>query len=1683
MKPFIRSFLPAIIFLLLFAGGTLWTVSRIAPGQGTPPGSLEVAEMPGALLAPLSPEALEDTAERLRSFGGRFPGMPGHRKVQAWLEAEYRDNGLEVFSLPHSFAAPVTRRRELLDADQNPLPGVEIYPFPPNGLQPPATPPEGLTGELLLLTDEVFLARKDFHGVIGVLHMDKVPTLQGLNWTRYAQLGIQALILVHPGGPEAFPWDRILASGAGGMQSILPLEFPRVAASPALLNHLGETVTLHLTRRFEPLRANALVGVLRAPESAGEALVLSVAYDHIGILPDFQANQVQDGPLAAHVALLRALRAVQAELRRDVIFVATGAQYAGFAGLDELLRMIGPRHTAEATLARLREEQDLHSRRLAQTGELLRMMEASRFLDSPDETLQAHNALPPENRRFLDEQIRYVLNRILFEMSESVLERRMAYEGGDRFDLGRTEYRDFLAAQSALDDVTTVAGLPLARMMARRVSDGGKLFLEAYPVAARLRDRFQTLQSFHQERLEQLRVGIEIHRLFASYGDVTVFSPAFLSTAAQQGVVNRVGFVLGGPDPADRFDRNFRTLAPVLGSLVQDTLRLSPLLDKTVSYFRPSGGSPQATSSAIGSYPVPTRNWNCLGWKGITFVQTDRARVYRQIHVPDGARLHSPGMAPPLRFAGEFLYHWAKGRGDLPQMPLNVIPTVSGTVYASDVGRSMAPNFPLAGALLSPKPDQSALERSPSRMERLHVFTDPYGRYNLPDLSSPFVVNEKLNLQCVVYDSEGRITHVKDEGDLTQKLYPSVELQRFDGDFRNTNLVAFRAKPLAVLDPVNPQALRPFSSIRFMRAGSLSPFHRYNTLISGDGMLSFLPPDSRALVTFLGGSTDNELVQTVRSFMDGAPGASRGGGEIDGEGFRVWEKSLLTDIAAEQAQSMFRLNDDRIQLQKKRNLADENTLGFHQSGGELLEELDSPAVANVLDRIQTARDALTYSMIVHPILRRNIDDAVISILWYMGLLVPFMFFFEKLVFGFSDIRKQLLAQSVIFLTVFGLLRVLHPAFEMIRSSFMILLGFLILMISTGISVLFMGKFNENLEDLRKRRGQVSSAKVNTLGVLGTAFMLGLNNMHRRKVRTGLTCGTLVLITFAMICFTSIYNDFQDVEYPIGPAAYQGLLIQNEKSASVTQTERFAIESAFARERVVSPRRMLLGYILEREQRMPDLEIRHESAPGRMLTMPFDSIIGLGSREPLRHRFRFVSEPYWFDAENQVRQGDALPILIPESMAARLDIRVETVNQGGALVQINGQNFVVKGVFDEEAYRSMFDLDGRPLLPFDVRALTDYEMVPKSNRQILADENSPRVDPANIVIAPLGPLGVSFGQAEYRQVSVAIDFQDSPFPEVRAAIQRFLEMRARPVYYGLGDTSYLGSRMRVASFAGLVDLVIPLLIAALTVLNTMKGSVYERRNEIYVYNAVGIAPKFIFSMFFAEAFVYAVVGAVCGYLLSQGTGSILTALNLTGGLNMTFAGINTIYASLAVVAAVFLSTWFPAKSAMEIAAPAEESGWTPPVPDGDSYAFNLPFTFNPAERTAVLAFFRLYLLDHGEGGGGSFSAAPPRYGHLTDTDGSPVPALETVIWLQPFDLGVSQKMILSTPLDPETGSYVARMTVTRLTGTREAWMRVTHGFLSKVRRQFLHWRSVPPDQKTELRAAAREQMQFEWSASR
>ena len=89
------------------------------------------------------------------------------------------------------------------------------------------------------------------------------------------------------------------------------------------------------------------------------------------------------------------------------------------------------------------------------------------------------------------------------------------------------------------------------------------------------------------------------------------------------------------------------------------------------------------------------------------------------------------------------------------------------------------------------------------------------------------------------------------------------------------------------------------------------------------------------------------------------------------------------------------------------------------------------------------------------------------------------------------------------------------------------------------------------------------------------------------------------------------------------------------------------------------------------------------------------------------------------------------------------------------------------------------------------------------------------------------------------------------------------------------------------------------------------------------------------------------------------------------------------------------------------------------------------------------------------------------------DGANIPELEVRIWLKPFDLGVSQLLEIELATDPDTHEYIAKMILTRLTGTLDAWLRLNGPFVAAIRRRFLHWRAISPEQKDELFADARE----------
>jgi len=1640
-----RPLLSFLLFALLLVAALAGFLILFAPPLRTEGISTRAALDSSALRGAFNRQEIDALRTKIASFGPRGLGQPGHGAVANFLAGQLRADGLQVIERRDMVVAPVTDVSEILFPDGHPLPGVELHPFMPNLFQPVATPEGGLKGRLVLLDKNTIATRDDFSGIIGVVDMADAP--YDLDWIRYAQLGISGLIITGKGATEA-AWTPLLANK---MVSTIPVNFLRAYASPEILKHLGREVSIRLEQRYREVENNSVIGILKASKPTRQALVITGHYDTYGILPSLVDGSIQAFSPAMVLSLARGLSLYRDTLQRDVIFILDGAEMMGGIGEASVVAAFGPADAQVGISRRIEVELAENTRSLRYVDACLDLMKDPLFLSDPEVSLRDLSKLDSGARAFLDAQTATVLNTLVFESGEQVLQAKLAIARAGNFVSSDPLYENLQKALAHQNAFKAASSASVSTLMETQRGT-----IASTDIRKRLQERIGKLAAYHRFKQGRLESDRSIHELASSYQSVIAASPRMLPASGEPSTSSKSSLALL-PSDSDRGVRRFtegleREMPPMLQDVIskaefRKSIELGPVWQPAFS----------KNYQNVGQMPVGSKFWNQFLIPGFTVVNTDRLASYQKLLLPRSSEREasSEGLGQSLDFFGDLALTIASRPSAYRPPAHALIRSLSGRALASHVGSSVVPNFALEGTLVGATVNnEDYRDKSPGHFRQVLLMTDPYGRFELEGSPSDFNLDgENLSPQAFWFTKGGIISWVKDVTGST--LFKSEKLPMSEPEHHDVNLVLFRAAPVSFLDLTDPQTMRDYTDASLLTREGLYPFvHSASYKLTG-GFTIFVPPGEFFYAAMRGGEADNPLVQSIRSFLINPGQTARS----KRSGYLPADHPIFPSMNIPMAESMLSLNSERASLQKRRHMLDGGTEEFIERSRKLLDAALAPGIA-LLDSLQSARESAAYSTLIHPILRSNISGAVISILWYLGLLVPFTFFFEKLVTGFSDIRRQLAAQVLIFLSVFLMLRLMHPAFEIIRSSVMVLLGFVILLIAGGMTLLFAGKFRQNLELLQRLRGNAEGAGVNTMGIVMTSFMLGLNNMHRRKVRTGLTCATLVLITFAMIAFTSVRSGLTEKQITLGPAPYQGLLVKKQNGRPLDDSEIIALKSRFREQFPVCTRSYYVGSTSWpfAERNNPEIDIRPPEGAFNGRSTKARSILLFESKEPLAGKISLLTKPYWFPS-NPTR-GELRPVIISDRIAADLGVTPEQVNGPISVrVTINGAPFRVAGIFDSQKLNDLHDIDGRGLLPPDITAL--HDIVRDGANNVLFRLEDPRILAEDVVLMPSKP-DTPPPHGNLQKPSCAVILDRLEYRKAREVVFRFLEQTGTTNFFGLDGVAYSGSYARSSSVQGLLDMIMPLVIAALTVLNTMKGSVYERRDEIYVYNAVGIAPRYIFFMFFAEAFVYSVVGAVLGYLLAQGTGYVLTLLDLTGGLNMTFAGPSTIIASLAVSAAVFFSTIFPARTAMKIAAPSEDSGWSMPDPEGDEISFTLPFTFTPRERISVLAFFHRFLVDHGEGGSGSFHAGPPRPGIGGGED--LVPMLKATIWLKPYDLGVSEELTISLPFDEETEEYIARVSVLRLSGTRESWTRLNRTLVAGLRKRFLHWRAVPSAQK-------------------
>ncbi len=974
----------------------------------------------------------------------------------------------------------------------------------------------------------------------------------------------------------------------------------------------------------------------------------------------------------------------------------------------------------------------------------------------------------------------------------------------------------------------------------------------------------------------------------------------------------------------------------------------------------------------------------------------------------------------------------------------------------------------------------------------------------------------------------GDIVYAPDLGNFGAKVYNNkVPIDRRQ---RGCRVVVFPCVSTTIYDLVDQRSLRTLRELQVYDAatdsfpekyGISKPIQQQGVSATEPIALVYSEADARIKIGMSYGQIGKRLL-----LIKAGPSGAKNPTLYTGEGFVVGENGSIRVTPYVVIRDMWWLDENRNRLYKKFGISSDRLDQLHQFANVRLNQArDMLLKRDYSQALKLARAAWGFESRAYPDVKKTGNDVVSGVMFYLALLIPFAYFMERLLFGFASIHKQIIATFAIFLVVFFFLAQVHPAFQITTTPVIILVAFIVLALSVFVVAIIIRKFEEQLEKMKQETSKVYKADVGRLAASAAAFSLGISNMRKRGMRTILTCVTLVILTFTVISFTSVRTFMRPNRTTLASVTpkYTGMLIRDqywramEEPVITTITNdlhkkevsREEVERLFRRKgkpipidgelsdvtiyNVVAPRAWYQTSgtgdqsFVQLTRTANKLDPRPKTNPtGEPKTFAANMLVGMSEREPevtgIQSHLRYGT---WFKQENASEWPTKWPYVcvLPKGMADLLGI--EEADMGKATVSVYGEDFTVVGVLGV-GFKDLKDNDGEELTPVDYQLMNQQSSRGGQGEETLEGELQKylHLTPDSIAILPYEVVMNQGGNLKSVAVSMEVHDQDTRIGnKVLLDAEDKLDLIMGPLmtrmsldfFVGRGKDAYLYSAIGMTSFSGMGNLFIPILIASLIVLNTMLGAVYERVREIGIYSSVGLAPVHIAFLFLAEACVYAIVGAVFGYLFGQIVATMLVKFNLLGGLTLNYSSMSTVMATIIVMLVVIGSTLYPAIKAGRMAVPDIERKWKLPEPDGDFWQFSLPFTVLSEESLGLNIFMRDYFEAHSDESASDFYSDQITFNRIAE-EGEDIFSIGMMVWLAPYDLGVSQKVKLVTvPVGSEEEDlYRIGLNVTRESGEIASWKRVNRRFLNLVRKQLLIWRTFSAEVRGEFHDRGRQE---------
>jgi len=1551
--------------------------------------------LPGIVQAAAG-DPLRQDIETLSSLGDRRTGTPGNSAAAAYIRERFSAAKPEQLESLR-FTVPVIEHlgSRLITEGRE----ISLQPILYNAITPESLPPEGLQAQLVYVGrgDLADFNDKQVEGAIVVMEFDS-----GRNWLNAASLGASALIYLNR-GPT--PKGRF-----AGKEELSPVQFPCFWIEEESLRLLRDTpitdpaaltgieVRLESSMRWVRATAENILALFPGtnPDRASELLIVEAFYDAGSFIPGRAPGADEALSIAGLLALADELSANPPQ--RPFLLIATSGHAQGLAGIREIIWAASARSKdLRAMEKQLKDDAGKHE-------EFVQLLEKYQqgFFDDVDSLMLQH-------------AINHTLKLQVDSLSAELMRLRMHQEKNSSSALIQSLTRQrFILRQlgwkTSFNELTTDEKQLLTPLAIRSIAEHRAVLQEIKSQQAILKDTKQ------------------IRSLIGDYDPRAVVSLHLSSHGAGLGAFHQ-GFLYPLRPTINR-TAAYRDIEQAL----QDSAALLPAESPAfVSTLRPNRLQPW--QDLLPDRPALGGEVSSLaGLPGLTLATTSDIRQYWSTPFDTPERVNWDYAAKQWQLARHLITALDRSetleRGSIR----NGFSTVEGKA-----------GLLLHGELFADHPAPNTIILAFQGLSRYHVMTDRQGRFLLKGVADKKHVLDKIILEGYRFsENDGRVVWAIDKK-LTGKNSYRVKMDR---NAMKTDLVMFPCGQTTIFNLLEPRSFRYMTKLELIDGRREAPpvrywYSRIDTRTSTLASI-FLEPETRLKLTLSDSILQKKMILT------------NGDAEYPlGQGYDISTYPSLYHTTYRTARDMWSLLRPRISNLEEHGIRDSRIQTMQQKGEQSLQ-LATQALADRRYDIFSEESSKSWALAsrVYHHVESTQKDVLFGVLFYIALFVPFAFCLERLFFGFVSIYKRIAGFTGILLLLILIIAQVHPAFELAYSPTVVVLAFFIIGLSFLVTMIIILRFEDEMILLQRRTTHKRPAEISNWKAFTAAFFLGVSNLRRRRLRTVLTCLTLIILTFTIMSFTTVKSMRRQnrVQYaPVSP--YQGLLLKNIGWNDLPPDSLPVFQGLFQGRATVAPR-----VWLEAEERTRPLCLEACLMDEQPFTI--QGLTGLSADEPrVTGMDRILQSGRWF------KPGEDRAVLIPSGIAGLIGYNPADHLRNS--LNLWGMELEIVGVFSEEKLRQHPDLDGEMLTPATFPSETVMEMSEVEKEALESGEdvrsfqgNYRHIPPEQILILSAAALMELGGKLK----GVALAPGGPKLDEAR--VEGLTDRFGLTIFSGEPRGVFLYNASDTMSYSGMPNIIIPLLISVLIVLNTMISSVYERKREIAVYTSVGLAPSHVSFLFIAEALAFAVLSVVIGYVLAQTSAGLLAGTSLWSGITVNYSSTAGIAAMILVMGVVLLSVIYPSRLAASIAIPDVNRSWTMPEIVDDSMDVTLPFLMRYHENASIAGFLYSYFKGHQDVSHGLFSTGPVEVFRMEGLAERALPMatqclhLRTKVWLAPFDFGIMQWVDIRFCQATEGADFLEIcVTMHRKAGEIGLWQRVNKSFINGLRKQVLVWRSL------------------------